>query len=101
MGDLETLQEFGFSAARAKNALKKTKNAGLQQALDYLGDHEEEPTEADLAEDEDEDMGVAAGADGLEAKVRFGFYGLSGGYSGPWLHSTVRARRARAGVCAR
>ncbi|KAL8291345.1 hypothetical protein RQP46_002323 [Phenoliferia psychrophenolica] len=66
--DLETLQEFGFSATRAKYALKKTKNAGLQQALDYLGEHEEEPTEADLAEDEDELMGDVSGADGLEAK---------------------------------
>jgi len=52
-GDLQTLIEFGFSDAKAKRALKQTKNAGLQPALDWLEKHADDP-EPTGAEQEDE-----------------------------------------------
>jgi hypothetical protein len=48
-GDLELLIEFGFSPARARNALAKTHNAGLQAALDWLDKNPDEPTEEEAA----------------------------------------------------
>ncbi|GAA93951.1 hypothetical protein E5Q_00597 [Mixia osmundae IAM 14324] len=43
-GDLDTLVSFGFERSRAEWALKSTKNAGLQPALDFLQTHEDDAT---------------------------------------------------------
>lgn len=66
MGDLQDLVGMGFSEAKSKKALKQTKNAGLQPALDWLINHADDPEptkEDDEDMDDDEVEGKASAAD--------------------------------------
>ncbi|KAJ2851626.1 hypothetical protein IWW36_000949 [Coemansia brasiliensis] len=45
MSDKEQLLEFGFSEALVEQALQATNNAGLNQALDWINNHQDAPTE--------------------------------------------------------
>lgn len=56
---------FGFDEAKATRALKKTKNSGLEAALEWLEKHQDDPVEPSDDEDEEE----AKLADQGEAKV--------------------------------
>jgi UBX domain-containing protein 1/4 len=47
MSDRSLLLGFGFSEAKVAKALKVTKNAGLQPALDWLADHGEDNDDDD------------------------------------------------------
>lgn len=55
-GDKEQLLSMGFSEAKVTKALRVTKHAGLQPALDWLMEHAEEadPVLGEEAEDDDE-----------------------------------------------
>lgn len=75
-GDKATLLDFGFSLPKIEKALRVTKNAGLQPALDWLADHADDPDptpeeEASEAAGEHEEGDEEGGPGGLaEAKVR-------------------------------
>lgn len=75
MSDKATLLEFGFSESKATKALRITKNAGLQPALDWLANHAEDAS-GDEEEEEvaDVEAGDEEGGPGgvAEAKVSTG-----------------------------
>ncbi|KAK1923979.1 DNA-binding protein [Papiliotrema laurentii] len=55
MSDKEQLLAMGFDSARIDWALKATKNAGLQPAMDHLINNADNPIPSSTAEDVDED----------------------------------------------
>lgn len=80
-GDKATLLDFGFSLPKIERALRVTKNAGLQPALDWLADHaddpdptpEEEAAETAGGHEEGDEEGGPGGL--AEAKVRCSSWG--------------------------
>ncbi|KAI9028569.1 ubiquitin-related domain-containing protein [Hyaloraphidium curvatum] len=62
--DYETLLDFGVPEVRAKKAMKATKNAGLQAALDWLEKNQDNP---DI--DNPEEPGAAADGDAKDANI--------------------------------
>ncbi|GMK53925.1 hypothetical protein CspeluHIS016_0105110 [Cutaneotrichosporon spelunceum] len=60
MSDKETLLSMGFDAARVDWALRATKNAGLQPAMDHVLAHNDEPvpTAEELAEELGEEANI-------------------------------------------
>lgn len=50
--DSDTLVGMGFSAAKVARAMKATKNAGLQPAMDWLFAHADDPDDMPLTEDD-------------------------------------------------
>ncbi|GAA6022324.1 hypothetical protein JCM10207_003285 [Rhodosporidiobolus poonsookiae] len=68
MSDRETLLSMGFPAPKVEAALKRTKNAGLSQALDFLEQHADKPDSFFTEDDDDEAPEGLEGAEGAEAK---------------------------------
>ncbi|BEJ12024.1 hypothetical protein CspHIS471_0204840 [Cutaneotrichosporon sp. HIS471] len=60
MSDKETLLSMGFDAARVEWALRATKSAGLQPAMDHILAHNDEsvPTAEELAEEHGEEANI-------------------------------------------
>lgn len=75
MSDKATLLEFGFSESKATKALRITKNAGLQPALDWLANHAEDASGDEEEEVAGAEAGDEEGAPGgaAEAKVSHGY----------------------------
>ncbi|KAL1919469.1 uncharacterized protein VTP21DRAFT_2162 [Calcarisporiella thermophila] len=62
--DKETLIEMGFPQSKVERALRETKGAGLQPAMDWLIAHAEDPEDA-----EDTPMGSADAAQGSTSEM--------------------------------
>ncbi|KAJ3383014.1 hypothetical protein HDU92_004431 [Lobulomyces angularis] len=64
MSDRETLLSFGFTTAQVNRALKETKNSGLQPALDWLDQHQDD----DFSDEPEKTYSLASVSSDNEAK---------------------------------
>jgi uncharacterized C2H2 Zn-finger protein len=60
MSDKDQLMAMGFTEKQVNRALRKTKNSGLQPALDFIVEHGEEPESDQEVEEEVLDVAVSS-----------------------------------------